>query len=270
MDGSINHQLMGDYLHPTPEGAKAWAQAMEPLLSQLMGDRSLDNDIPKNTAVVPVTNWELDNYNWFDRHTKVLAMKDSIHPEIILIGDSNTSLWGGEPALKSADTALFGPYRVLNLGFGSDRTQNVLWRLDHGEVDALHPKLVIINIGAGNTRETQHARINTSAEIVEGIKEICGRIRSKIPAANIVVMGVFSGENDPDSSRRVLINQINKQLEDFTAKNQLNFVDVGKKMHKNDGTILPGMMLDFDHLSEKGYAVWSDGLRPIIQNVLLR
>jgi lysophospholipase L1-like esterase len=45
-DGSINQEMMPDWLHPSPEGAKAWARAMEPLLSKLLNDRSRDNEIP--------------------------------------------------------------------------------------------------------------------------------------------------------------------------------------------------------------------------------
>ena len=37
-DGSTNKDLMPDYLHPSPAGAQPWAEAMEPLLSKLMGD----------------------------------------------------------------------------------------------------------------------------------------------------------------------------------------------------------------------------------------
>ena len=37
-DGSINHKMMPDWLHPSPAGAKAWTLAMKPLLSKLMGD----------------------------------------------------------------------------------------------------------------------------------------------------------------------------------------------------------------------------------------
>jgi len=51
MDGSINHEMLGDWLHPTPAVAKAWAQATEPLLSELIGDKSRDPDIPVNTAI---------------------------------------------------------------------------------------------------------------------------------------------------------------------------------------------------------------------------
>jgi beta-glucosidase len=38
-DGSINTDLMPDLLHPNLVGAEAWAQAIEPTLSRLMGDK---------------------------------------------------------------------------------------------------------------------------------------------------------------------------------------------------------------------------------------
>ena len=46
-DGSINHEMMPDWLHPSPAGAKARALAMEPLLSNLVGDKSRDAEILK-------------------------------------------------------------------------------------------------------------------------------------------------------------------------------------------------------------------------------
>jgi lysophospholipase L1-like esterase len=282
LDGSVNHQMMGDYLHPTPAGAKAWAQAMEPLLSDLMGDQSLDREIPANTAIVPVSRLEMDSYNWYDRHAAVLAIKDSINPEIVQIGNSITHFWGGLPSLRYPDgkvripngpksyAALFGKYRVVNMGFGWDRTQNVLWRLDHGELDGLHPKVVVVNIGTNNTSETEHARMNTPAEIVMGISAVCARIRAKVPRARIVVMAIFPREEEPTHPRRILIQEINRQLESFAKSNQLTFLDIGSKLLKPDGHFLPGMMLDFTHPSERGYEIWADGLRPIFKTELLR
>jgi lysophospholipase L1-like esterase len=46
-DGKIKKELMPDWLHPNPEGARLWAQAMEPLLSKLMGDASRDPEVKK-------------------------------------------------------------------------------------------------------------------------------------------------------------------------------------------------------------------------------
>lgn len=277
MDGSINHDMMPDWLHPSPEGAKRWAQAMEPLLSELIGDKSRDTEIPVNSAIVPVSKLEKDGYNWWGRHAEVLQIKDSVNPEIILIGNSITHYWGGEPRVRHTDgspgapngpktwASLFGDYRVLNLGFGWDRTQNVLWRLDHGELDGLYPRSVIIGIGTNNTSQTPNARINSAAEIVEGIRAICLQVRSKVPGTKIILMAVFPREQMPDNPRRILINEINRQLEVFTKMEKITFVDIGSKMLSPNGTISREIMGDFCHPTEKGYQIWADGIRSLIE-----
>ena len=37
-DGTITREVMGDYLHPTAKGYEIWAEAMEPVLSKLLGE----------------------------------------------------------------------------------------------------------------------------------------------------------------------------------------------------------------------------------------
>jgi lysophospholipase L1-like esterase len=229
-----------------------------------------------NTAIIPATRLEEDSYNWWDRHAEVIATKDSIKPDILLIGDSITHFWGGLPQLKYTNgqlrapngpvswNKLFGPYRVLNIGFGWDRTQNVLWRLDHGEIEGLHPRIVIINIGTNNTSETANARMNTAPEIVDGIMAVYARIRTKIPGAKIIVMAIFPREKDPANPRRILINEVNRQLATLTQQHQITLVNIGPEMLNPDGTFLPGMMLDFTHPTDKGYQVWADALMPFI------
>ena len=276
LDGSINHDQMPDWLHPSPAGAKAWAQAMEPLLSQLMGDKLRDTDIPANTAIVPVSKLEEDSYNWWNRHAEVLRVKDSINPEIVLIGNSITHFWGGEPKLKNADgkphkpnglnawASVFANRRVLNLGFGWDRTQNVLWRLDHGEIDGLHPRTIILHLGTNNTSGTANARMNSAPEIVEGIRAVCMRLRSKVPGAHLVLMKVFPREEKPDHPRRILINEINKQLEVFARENNIDLLDIGPKMLAADGTLPKEIANDFCHPTEKGYQIWADEIRRFV------
>lgn len=276
LDGSINHDQMPDWLHPSPAGAKAWAQTMEPLLSQLMDDQSRDTEIPINTAIVPVSKLENDSYNWWDRHAEVLRVKDSINPEIVLIGNSITHFWGGEPKLKYADgksrrpngpnawNSIFANHRVLNLGFGWDRTQNVLWRLDHGEIDGIHPRTIIMHLGTNNTSETANARMNSATEIVEGIRAVCMRLRSKVPGAHLVLMKVFPREEKPDHQRRILINKINKQLEIFARENNIDLLDIGPKMLTPDGTLSKEIANDFCHPTEKGYQIWADEIRRFV------
>jgi len=269
LDGTIKQELMPDWLHPNAEGAKRWAQAMEPLLSQLMGEASRDTELPANSAVVPMTKLENDSYDWWVRHAEILQVKDSINPEIVLIGDSISHFWGGEPRANLANgsqafDSVFAPYRVLNMGFGWDRTQNVLWRLDHGELDGLHPHTVLLHIGNNNTRETPNARVNLPEEIVEGIAAICSRVRSKVPGVRIILMKILPCEEQPDHSRRVLIDAVNSLLIEFARAHQLELVDLAPKMLKPDGTLPQELAPDFCHPNEAGYQIWADTLRPML------
>ena len=280
MDGSINREMLGDWLHPTPAGAGAWAQAMEPLLSELMGDKSHDDQKPQNTAIIPASKLEQDSYDWWVRHSDVLAVKDSLNPEIVLIGNSITHFWGGQyPPLKYADgtarkpngpnawEATFGGHRVLNLGFGWDRTQNVLWRLDHGELDGLNPRLVVIHIGTNNTSQTKNARMNTAPEIAEGVKAVCMRVRTKVPRAKIVLMQIMPREEMPDNPRRVLINETNKILQQFAAENEITLLDISTQMLTPEGILTKEIAGDFCHPTDAGYQIWGDALRPYIDGI---
>ncbi|MES2455618.1 MAG: GDSL-type esterase/lipase family protein [Bacteroidota bacterium] len=229
-----------------------------------------------NTAIIPVPKLENDSYNWWDRHNKVMSIKDSINPEIVLIGNSITHFWGGQPQIVDNDgrprtpngpkawDSVFSKYRVLNLGFGWDRTQNALWRLDHGEMDGLHPRTVVIDIGTNNTSQTENAPMNTPAEIVEGIQAVCQRVKAKTPKARIILMAIFPREKEPDHPRRLIIIEINKLLKVYAAKNKLTLLDIGPKMLAADGTFLPGIMLDYTHPSDLGYQIWADALRPLL------
>jgi lysophospholipase L1-like esterase/dienelactone hydrolase len=270
LNGTIKNELMPDWLHPNPAGAKLWAQAMEPVLSELMGDASLDTEKPANTAIVPTPKLEEDGYDWLGRHAEILKIKESVNPDLVFIGDSITHAWGGLPETGARTTgdgvlkSALGPFRVLNLGFGWDRTQNVLWRLDRGELDGLHPRAVVINIGTNNTSQTDHARQNTPAEIAEGVKEICGRVRSKLPQTKIILMAVFPREKEPSNPRRQQINEINRLLAEFARPAGICFADIGPKLLAPDGTLPPEIAPDFCHPTEKGYQIWADAILPLI------
>jgi acetyl esterase/lipase len=269
VDGTINTDLLWDLLHPSPAGAEAWAQAVEPTLAKLMGDKPLAMEVPSNSALIPVPKLENDSYDWYARHTDVLRIKDGINPEVVLIGDSITHFWGGEPKAKQANgprswQSTFGQYRTLNLGFGWDRIQNVLWRLDNGEFNGLHPRVIVLHIGTNNTSDTANARENTPMEIVEGIRAIVQRLRAKAPDARIILMAVFPREQRPDHSRRGHIVEINKLLAELGQVSGITFLDLGPKLLQPDGSISAEIMADFCHPTEKGYQIWGEALSPLL------
>jgi lysophospholipase L1-like esterase len=221
---------------------------------------------PYNTAIVPVTWLEKDSYDWNQRHMQVLDIQKTLDPEVVMIGDSITHFWAGPPVAKSqhgpkawADT--FGDHHVLNMGFGWDRTQNVLWRLDHGEMDGTHPRVVVLNIGTNNFTGTRNARANTPAEIAEAIGAICDRVHKKAPAARIIVMGVFPRGSSPRDSGRPKIIALNQILaKQFADQHLISFLDISDKLVEADGSISNTVLFDGTHPTEKGYAIWGRAL----------
>jgi lysophospholipase L1-like esterase len=240
-------------------------------LSGLVGGAEPAADRTGNNAVVPVPKLENDCYDWWARHQEVLKAKEGLNPEIVLIGDSITHFWGGEPAgpVKNGPKAwddVFGKRKVLNLGFGWDRTQNVLWRLDNGEFDGLKPKYVVLNIGTNNFSGTRNARESTPAEVAEGIKAICDRIRAKSPETRIVLMGVFPRGASPKDGFRPKIAALNGLLAALAKEKGLAFLDIGDKMLEPDGTLSREIMKDAVHPTEKGYALWASALKEVLKD----
>jgi len=245
--------------------------ALLAVLAGLAGRPAPSEGRQENNAVVPVPKLENDCYDWYARHKEVLKVKDAANPEIVLIGDSITHFWGGEPAgpFKNGPKAwedVFGKRRVLNLGFGWDRTQNVLWRLDNGEFDGLRPKFVVLNIGTNNFSGTRNARANTPAEVAEGIKAICARISAKSAGTRIILMGVFPRGASPRDGFRPKITALNELLAALAREKGLTFLDIGARMLEPDGTLSREIMKDSVHPTEKGYALWASALKDVLKD----
>jgi lysophospholipase L1-like esterase len=120
---------------------------------------------------------------------------------------------------------------------------------------------VILHIGTNNTSQTANARKNSATEIIEGVKAVCMRVRSKVPTVKIILMAVFPREQSPTNPRRLLINEVNDLLRTFAKENNICLVDLGSKMLSSDGTLSTQICDDFCHPTEKGYQIWADAIR---------
>jgi len=216
-----------------------------------------------NPAIIPTPKIEEDFYDWWERHAAVLALHAGPAPEIVLIGDSITHLWPQNGPVSWRET--FAGRSVANLGFGWDRTQNVLWRLDHGEMDGWQPRLVILNLGTNNFGATERSRFQTPAEVLEGLLAVLGRLRKLTPGSRIVVMGVFPRGQRPDDFFRAPITELNALLaRRLAGEPGVRFLDIGAGFLEPDGTLAAETMPDFTHPSETGYAVWGRALAPLL------
>lgn len=224
-----------------------------------------------NTAILPMGKLEKDGYGWEERHAEILKIKGSINPEVVLIGDSITHFWGGQPdggkmGNRGTETwqGLFGHRRVLNLGFGWDRTQNVLKRIELGELDGLNPKAIVIHIGTNNLAKTVNARDNTPAEIAEAIALIIDRAQAKCPSAQVILMAIFPRGQSESDPKRAILADINQRLALLAGKPRVVFLDLTDKWLQPDGSLSKDLMPDFLHPNQKGYAVWAEALKTVL------
>ena len=216
-------------------------------------------------AVLPEPKLERDFYDWHARHAEILRIKKEVAPEVVLVGDSITHMWGGLPEEpkrqngKSSWGKLFGD-RALNLGFGWDRTQNVLWRIDHGELDGISPKYAVLHIGTNNLAGTKNHEAGTPSEIAQGIDAVVSRLKRKLPETKVILMAVFPRGAKPDHPMRHPIVAINKELAAVAERHEVPLVNISSGLLDKDGSFPKKMARDFLHPSETGYEVWAKAL----------
>ena len=224
-----------------------------------------------HSTVMPMPKLENDSYDWFARHdAKRREAAAGNHP-LIFIGDSITHLFEDTASEIKRGGAVWhhelARYRPFNLGYGWDRTQNVLCRLGDGEFEGQTPRLVVLLIGTNNLTGTQNAPTATPEEIRDGVEAICRLILRKSPATRILNMGLFP-RSTPQDPLRDRIRETNALLERFTASMwNVAFMDIGARFLQPDGTISTAIMNDLVHPTEAGYRIWFDAIRPILDTV---
>jgi lysophospholipase L1-like esterase len=224
------------------------------------------------SSLVPVTqgrDWRV--YDWPKRHAASVALMKTRQPEIVMVGDSIMHFWGGEPGgdgIRGRDTApevwdrAFAGRRVVNLGYGWDRTENVLWRLRHGEFEGVSPKVVVVMIGTNNVT------LNTPDEIAAGVTAIVDEIHQRSRASRILLLGIFPRGAKPDAPRAT-VDAINQRIAKLDGRDGVvTYLDIGQKFLGPDGSISKDVMYDFLHPSAKGYEIWVEAMKPTLTRLL--
>jgi lysophospholipase L1-like esterase len=221
---------------------------------------------PVNTAMRPVPKIEDDCYDWYDRHAEKCRQAESSCYDLIFIGDSITHFW---EELRGPETwkKYFGSRNVLNIGFGWDRTQNVLWRLANGEFKNQKPKLLVLNIGTNNLTGNR-VRGSTSEEIAEAIEAICAFIHRQSPGTKILIMNIFPrGMKSEELYQKIITTNaiVNERMK---GRANIELMDIGRKFLDDKGDVNRDFLSDGTHPNEKGYQVWAESIEPVVKRVL--
>lgn len=202
-------------------------------------------------------------------HEQLVAKAKAGGIDLYFLGDSITRRWGCTDPQWSRFLANwkqnFYGWNAGDFGWGADSIQNILWRIQNGELDGVNPKVIVILAGTNNvgTKPGGDAKV---ADIVEGIQALIATCREKAPAARIIVMGIFP-RND---SMAVLpeIHRINEQLASLADDQTLFYLNINDKLADANGKLFDGMTVDGLHPDVKGYQIWADALRPMLERFL--
>lgn len=210
-------------------------------------------------AMVPIP--QADAW-WITQHEHALARIREGNIDLVMIGDSITQGWDNE-GRRVWDT-YYGHRRAVNLGFNGDRTEHVLWRLDHGEIDGISPKLVVLTIGTNNTG----AHHDPPEETTAGVHAILTTLRTRLPTTKILLLGLFPRTASADDPIRLINGAVNDRLRAYADNQHIFFLDLSRHFLDSRGHLSQDLMPDFVHPNEHGYQVWADGMEDMIKRLL--
>jgi beta-glucosidase len=207
-------------------------------------------------AVKPVPR----DANWMKRHDSMNERVKKGNVDLLFIGDSITQGWEG--AGKAVWAEKYGKRNAVNLGIGGDRTQHVLWRLDHSNIDGIKPKLAVLMIGTNNSKD------NTSEQIAEGVKAIVEKLRTKLPDTKVLVLAIFPRGKDNEDKLRKVNAGANAIIAKLADDKNVFFLDIGSKFTDASGNLSTEVMPDLLHLNEKSYRTWAESTEEMVKKLM--
>jgi len=204
-------------------------------------------------------------------HSQLLEKAKKGGIDIYFEGDSITRRWGATdyPQLLANWSKNFFGWNAANFGWGADTIQNILWRLNNGELDGVHPKVIVLLAGTNNVERTVSPGGDDEkvADITKGIRALVNTMRVKAPNATIILMAIFP-RND-NIAVMPTINKINANIAKFTDGKKARFLNINDKLADKNGKLFAGMMNpDGLHPAVQGYQVWADALKPLFTELL--
>lgn len=181
--------------------------------------------------------------------------------DVLLVGDSITIQWG--ESWKNH----FPNLKAVNIGIGGDKTQNVLWRLDHGGVEGLVPNAIVLMIGNNNMFFTPETGIEAAAN---GVQMCVKNLREKFPTAQIIVAKILPAYTPADRFYKD-VKATNEAISKLKLDSELNVqvLDLTSDFLTSDGSLIKALYTpDNIHLSAEGYTVYANRLKPLLESKL--
>ena len=226
-----------------------------------------NSEISQHTATIPVPQHKSffsGPTSWTPRFIQKNQVVKKGDVDLVFLGDSITAGWE-IGAGKDIWEKYYSKRKSLNLGFGGDRTEHVIWRLQNGNFDGINPKLVVLMIGTNNTEQ----RMDNPVMIAESIKLIVETIHLKSPSTKILLLGIFPRGKTKDGPMRKNNDTVNEIIKNYPEDYKfVDYMDISKNFLNADGSLSREIMYDLLHLSSKGYEIWAESLEEKLKKLL--
>jgi lysophospholipase L1-like esterase len=208
------------------------------------------------------------------RHESFNVISKKGEAQLVFLGDSITHNW--EKGGKDVWEKYWAPLNAANFGIGGDRTEHVLWRLDHGNFDGLKPKEIVLMIGTNNTghqgrpqKELNGATYQcTAQQTAEGVKAIIDKLEAKCPSAKILLLAIFPRGATPEDKFRKQNEETNAIIKNYADNRKVFYMDINAKFLQPDGTLSKDIMPDLLHPNAKGYEIWAEAIAPKVKELM--
>ena len=219
------------------------------------------------------------------RHVEKVKAVKAGHYDLALIGDSITHTVGDMNDGKYAPNQAvwqrhFEPRRAINLGMNGQRTEEILWNLQNGQLEFTQsPKVAMLLIGTNNADDRHFARTHSPEEIFAGTRAIVDLIRQRHPSTKILVLRVFPRGGDSEKGiSPPTFNSSAKCIETCRRAGELTasladgkhvfWLDVNHVFLRSNGTINTELMWDLLHPSPAGAEAWVQAIEPTLAQLM--
>lgn len=272
--------VMPDRLHPGAQGYEIWYEEVKPYIDYALSDGKLP--CPKNryskvkthfeklkektpATVLPATriaganpgkrgDWWLKRLQ--QKRNQIVDSKGEI--DLVFFGDSITHNW--ERSGKNWLERLSKTYSILDIGYGGDRTQHLVWRGENGELDGYKAKCIMLMIGTNNSRSDK------PEDVAKGIRRILEVIAKKQPQAKTLLLPIFPRGEGPEHRLRKNNEQVNAIIKGYADGDKVIWCDFNAKYLDEKGDT-KWIMPDRLHPGDAGYKIWTEAVLPHFKTI---
>ena len=282
-DGRLSPELFPDRLHPNGFGYEIWYAAVKPYIDYALSDGRLPAPANRFAPFVRPENFRLNQpktvypatrimqphgtrgTDWWGN--RLLEKRNQIADangeiDLVFFGDSITHFWESHGADSLAE--LRKTYSVLDIGYSADRTENLIWRGENGELDGYEATCVMLMIGTNNSWH----RMDKPEDIAAGVKKVLETVLKKQPKAKVLLLPIFPFGDDPGNKVRVNNEKVNPIIRTFADGQRVIWVDFNEKWLDEKGSANK-WTVDGCHPSDEGYKnVWLPAVLPYFKEIV--